>query len=251
MSVLIEACIDDIQSARYAVEGGADRLELCDNLADGGTTPSHALIEWMVANAAVPVFPIIRVRGGGFVYSADELDVMCRDAAHARALGAPGIVIGALNAAGEVDRDATSRMMDAADGASITFHRAFDRCRDPFAALETLVELGVDRILTSGQRARAWEGRELIAELVRRAGGRISIMAGGAVNENDAAKLVHQTGVSEIHVRATMIIRDADRHENWSAVPFRKALPGDEAARLVTDPQRIRTIRTAIDGESR
>ncbi len=249
--MILEACIDDIQSARNAVEGGADRLELCDNLADGGTTPSHALIEWMVAHAGVPVFPIIRVRGGGFVYSPDELDVMCRDAAHARALGAPGMVIGVLTAGGDVDRDATRRLIDAADGAAITFHRAFDRCRDPYQALETLIELGVDRILTSGQRARAWEGRELIAELVRRADGRLAVMAGGGVNENDAAALIRETGVRELHVRATMIIRDAEQRENWSVVPFRKALPGDEAARLVTDPQRVRVIRTAVEQGTR
>jgi len=233
------------------VSGGADRLELCDNLADGGTTPSHALIEWMVANAGVPVFPIIRVRGGGFVYAPDEIDVMCRDVAHARALGAPGMVVGVLTPEGDVDREATRRLVDAADGAAITFHRAFDRCRDPHAALETLVELGVDRILTSGQRARAWEGHALIADLVRRADDRIVIMAGGGVNENDAAALVQETGVRELHVRATMIIRDAEQRDNWSVVPFRKALPGDEAARLVTDAARIRTIRTAVEGDSR
>jgi copper homeostasis protein len=243
---LIEACIDDLVSARNAVTGGADRLELCDNLSDGGTTPSHGIVAHLLEHAGVPVFPIVRLRGGGFRYADDELDAMLRDARHFAALGVPGLVFGALTDRGEVDRDAVRRIRDAAPDAALTFHRAFDTCRDPYLALETLVELGVARILTSGQRARAWEGRELIAELVLRAAGRITVMAGGGISESDAADLVRHTGVTEIHVRATMTIRDAPAWQSWAVVPFRKALPGDEHARLVTDPKRIEAIRNAV-----
>jgi copper homeostasis protein len=249
--MLIEACIDDLVSARNAVAGGAHRLELCDNLADGGTTPSHGLVAHLLENSPIPVFPIVRSRGGGFAYADDELDVMRRDVADLALLGAPGVVIGALTAEAEIDQLAVARLRDSAGGMSITFHRAFDHCRDPEAALETLIGLGIDRVLTSGQRERAWEGRELIARLVRQAAGRVTIMAGGGIGEQDVEELVRQTGVEEIHVRATMVVREARSWEIRSAVPFRRALPGDEAARLVTDPQRIAAIRESAERASR
>jgi copper homeostasis protein len=241
--MLIEACIDDLLSARHAATGGAGRVELCDNLADGGTTPSHGLIAHLLERSTIPVFPIVRVRGGGFSYSADELDVMRRDVAEIAHLGAPGVVIGALTAEGDVDQVAMARLRDAAADMSVTFHRAFDHCRDPYAALDTLITLGIDRVLTSGQCDRAWDGRELIGDLVEQAGGRISIMAGGGISEQDVEALVQQTGVEEIHVRATMVVRDTLAGDPQSLVPFRRALPGDESARLVTDPQRIAAIR--------
>ncbi len=246
--MLIEACIDDPTSARNAIAGGAGRLELCDNLADGGTTPSHGMLEYLLETVSVPVFPIIRPRGGGFVYDAAERDVMFRNLAHVRALGAPGAVIGALTPGARIDHELVARLRDAAGDLSLTFHRAFDRCRDPFEALEQLITIGIDRILTSGQRARAIEGRDLIGELVQRADGRIGIMAGGGVSEADVGELVRATGVREVHVRASMIVRDDPGWESWAIVPFRKALPGDEAARLVTDPQRIAAIREAAEG---
>lgn len=243
--MLIEACIDDPASARNAIAGGAGRLELCDNLADGGTTPSHGMLAHLLDSSSIPVFPIIRPRGGGFSYDEAERDVMFRNLEHVREMGAPGAVIGALLPGGRLDRDTIARLRDIGAGMSLTFHRAFDRCRDPYETLEQLVELGIDRILTSGQRARAIEGRELIAELVRMADGRIVIMAGGGVSETDVGELVRTTGVREIHARASMIVRDDPGWESWAVVPFRKALPGDEAARLVTDPQRIAAIREA------
>jgi copper homeostasis protein len=245
--VLIEACIDDPTSARNAIAGGADRLELCDNLADGGTTPSHGMLAHLLETSSIPVYPIIRPRGGGFVYDDAECDVMLRNLIHVRDQGAPGAVIGALTRGGHVDREVVARLRDAATTMSLTFHRAFDRCRDPFEALEQLVALGINRILTSGQRARAHEGRELIADLVRAADGRISIMAGGGVSESDVGELVRTTGVREIHARASMIVRDEPGWESWAVVPFRTALPGDESARLVTDPHRIRAIREAAE----
>lgn len=245
--MLIEACIDDLVSARNAAAGGAHRLELCDNLADGGTTPSHGITAHLLERSSIPVFPIVRCRGGGFHYAADELDVMRRDVADFALLGAPGVVLGALTAEADIDQLAIARLRDSAGEMSITFHRAFDHCRDPMAALETLIGLGIDRVLTSGQRARAWEGRELIATLVEQAAGRIIVMAGGGIGEQDVEALVRETGVREVHVRATMIVRDAAAWETRSAVPFRRALPGDEAARLVTDPQRIAAIRESAE----
>lgn len=246
--MLIEACIDDLLSARNAVAGGADRLELCDNLSDGGTTPSHGIVAHLLEHATVPVFPIVRLRGGSFRYADDELDAMLRDVRHFAALGVRGLVFGALSDRGTIDVEAVRRVRDAAPDAAVTFHRAFDVCRDPYLSLETLVDLGVSRILTSGQRARAWEGRDLIRELVARAAGRITVMAGGGISETDAADLVHHTGVTEIHIRATMTIREAPGWQSWAVVPFRKALPGDEHARLVTDPDRVAAIRANVEG---
>lgn len=243
--MLVEACIDSYPSGLAAQAGGADRVELCDNLADGGTTPSHGTLAVALEHLTIPVFPIIRPRGGSFIYSADEIEVMERDVLHAAELGAPGIVIGALTAGGQVDVATVELLQAVAEDCIITFHRAFDVCRDPHEALETLIALGVQRVLTSGQRATAWEGRALIAELVQQAGDRITIMAGGDVDETNAAELVRETGVSEIHVRGTTRISESMVfHEH--AVPFRRPLPSDESARSVTDPERLLAIRKAV-----
>jgi len=244
--MLIEACVDTVQSAINAQLGGADRVELCDNLADAGTTPSHGTIVSALEALDIPVFPIIRVRGGGFVYDAAELEVMRRDVIHARELGCDGVVIGALTDQGEIDQNAVMTLREAAGDLAVTFHRAFDVCVDPVQALETLIDLGVQRILTSGQRETAWEGRELIADIRRQAEGRIIIMAGGGVDESNAADLVRATGVSELHVRGTMPWREVMNFHS-EPVPFRRNLPEDETMRFVTDPVRIGAIRAAAE----
>ncbi len=243
--MLIEACIDSFPSGLAAQLGGADRVELCDNLADGGTTPSHGTLALALEQLAIPVFPIIRPRGGSFCYSADEIAVMERDVAHAAGLGAPGLVIGALTRSGDIDEDAINRLQAVAEDCVLTFHRAFDVCRDPHQALETLIRLGVQRVLTSGQRATAWEGRTLIADLVRQAGDRIVIMAGGDVDEHNAAALVRETGVREIHVRGTSRVHEPMVF-HAHPVPFRRPLPTDETARSVTEPERLLAIRAAV-----
>jgi copper homeostasis protein len=243
---LIEACIDSYPSGLAAQRGGADRVELCDNLADAGTTPSHGTLAVALEHLTIPVFPIIRPRGGSFIYSADEVEVMERDVLHAAELGAPGIVIGALTPDGRVDEATVQLLQAVADDCSITFHRAFDVCRDPHEALETLIRLGVHRVLTSGQRQNAWEGRALLADLVRQAGDRIVIMAGGGVHEGNVGDLVRETGVREVHVRGSSPVRETMTfHEH--PVPFRTALPVDETIRHVTDPERLQNIRAAID----
>ncbi|MES2304957.1 MAG: copper homeostasis protein CutC, partial [Gemmatimonadota bacterium] len=242
LELLIEACVDTVQSAINAQAGGADRIELCDNLADAGTTPSHGTMVAALAALDIPVFPIIRLRGGGFVYSAAELAVMRLDVVHAREVGCDGVVVGALTDHGDVDVNAVMILKEAAGDLPITFHRAFDVCADPVIALETLIDLGIHRILTSGQRETAWQGREIIAALRRQAEGRIVIMAGGGVDESNAGDLVRETGVSEIHVRGTMPWREVmNFHEE--PVPFRRNLSEDETVRFVTDPVRIGAIR--------
>lgn len=241
--MLIEACVDTVQSALNAERGGADRIELCADLADAGTTPSHGTLLQALGQLRVPVFPIIRPRGGGFVYGAEDTAVMLSDLRHARSLGAPGAVIGALTPAGDIDEDVVTLLREAAPDLELTFHRAFDVCRDPAGALERLHQLGISRVLTSGQRPTAWEGRETIAALVRQAAGRITMLAGGGVNEANAADLVRATGVSELHVRGTTLQRDAGPEHG---IPFRKHLPEDESLRAVTDEARIAALRRSV-----
>jgi copper homeostasis protein len=242
-AVLLEACVDTLQSAINAECGGADRVELCADLADAGTTPSHATLLLALERLHIPVFPIIRPRGGGFVYSDADVAVMRADLRHARDLGASGAVVGALTEAGEVAADVVATFREDAPGMQLTFHRAFDASADASRSLETLIRLGIDRVLTSGQRATAWEGREVLAALLRQAAGRITIMAAGGITETNAAALVGATGVTEVHVRGASLERDAGPLHD---IPFRKSLPADESVRAVTDAERIRSIRAAV-----
>jgi copper homeostasis protein len=243
--IVLEACVDTLASAHHAAAGGADRVELCDNLGDAGTTPSHGVLRLALDQLAVLVFPIIRPRGGSFVYDEADVGVMRADLQHARDLGAPGAVVGALTAAGEIDEPVIAALRADAPAMQLTFHRAFDVTRDPHASLETLVQLGIDRVLTSGQANEAWDGRALIASLVAQAAGRISIMPGGGVNEENAAALLRETGATELHVRGATLRRDAGREHR---IQFRKALPRDAYARAVTDAGRIAAIREAVEG---
>lgn len=241
--MILEACVDTLTSAHNAQAGGANRIELCDNLGDAGTTPSHGVLRLAIEQLTLAVYPIIRPRGGGFVYDDNDVAVMRADLQHARDLGAPGAVIGAITADGDVHETVVAALRADAPGMQLTFHRAFDVCRDPHAALETLIKLGINRVLTSGQAATAWNGRELIGALVRQAAGRITILAGGGVNEENAADLVRLTGVTELHVRGATLRRDAGPN---SKIPFRKVLPRDELARGVTDVVRVAAIRQAV-----
>src|SRR2546425_1051672 len=171
--ILIEACIDSVESALAAEAGGAGRVELCDNLIEGGTTPSAGTIAECRACIGIPIFMMIRPRGGDFLYSEVEREVMRRDIAHAKTLGADGVVLGLLERDGTVDVERTRPLVDAARPLAVTFHRAIDVARDPEEALDALVAMGVDRVLTSGQAATALEGAVVIGGLVRRARGRL------------------------------------------------------------------------------
>jgi copper homeostasis protein len=200
---LLEACVDTLADAIRAQSLGAGRIELCDNLAVGGTTPSHGMVAVALERCGIPVYPIIRSRGGAFVFGPEDVEVMRRDIMHFRTLGAPGVVIGALTSEGMVDRDITARLRDAAGPMDLTFHKAFDVVRDQAEALETLVALGIARVLTSGGAATAWEGRARLATLGRQAAGRIVVMPGGGIVAAHAAALVAETGATELHLRAT------------------------------------------------
>jgi copper homeostasis protein len=245
--VLVEACVDSVASALAAERGGAGRLELCDNLFDGGTTPSAGMISAVKAATRIPVFVIVRPRGGGFVYTHDEMGVMRLDIEAVRMLGADGVVIGVLTREARVDAEQLRTLVAAAGGLPVTFHRAFDLTRDRDQALETLMHAGVKRVLTSGGAPSALEGIEAIGALVGRAAGQIEVMAGGGVREETVQEIVHRAGVREVHVRGTRPARTS-MSGGPSNIRLRKALPADEGAWEETDERRIREFVRLANG---
>lgn len=196
---IIEIATSDFTTTASAVEGGADRIELCSNLYEGGTTASYATIKKCREAFAVEIFPIIRPRGGDFLYTKHEFDVMLQDIKICRELGCDGIVLGLLNMDGTIDMIRTEQLIRTAYPLEVTFHRAFDRCLEPFAALEQLVEIGCQRILTSGQQKTAPEGVDMIKDLNDAAGGRIIIMPGSGVRKENIKMLADKTGCTEFH----------------------------------------------------
>lgn len=208
MTVAVEIAVQDVAGARDAVAAGADRLELCQALGVGGLTPSIALIRATVAAVGGDrVNVLVRPRGGGFVYDADEVALVDADIAAAVAAGAAGVVVGALTRGGEVDRDAMRRWRDRAGAAHLVFHRAIDAARDPLAVLAALREVGVDRVLTSGGAPRSVDGVATLARLVAE-GGPVEIMAGGGVRVEDIPA-IRAAGVGAVHLSAR-VVRGAD-----------------------------------------
>ncbi len=239
--VLVEVCVDSVEGALAAQAGGAARVELCDNLFEGGTTPSAGTIVLARRHLDIGLHVIIRPRGGDFCYSAIEYDVMCHDVEEAKRLGADGVVIGLLTPAGDIDVERVRGLIERARPLSVTFHRAFDVCRDPFAALETLIDLGVDRVLTSGQDRTVLDGLDLLTQLVQRAGERIIVLAGGGVNERNAPKIIAQSGVKEIHVSARSTVDSAMIYRN-QRVFMGGELRQPEYSRLTTDVDRVKAL---------
>ena len=200
--VLVEVCVESVAGAFAAVVGGAARIELCSSLDAGGLTPSAGLCEAVCAAVQVPVFAMVRPRAGDFLFDSAEVDVMVRDIEALRRAGAAGIVVGALTSGGEVDRRRMGEFVDVADDLPVTFHRAFDVCRDAAEAVEELCALGVTRLLSSGQKASAPEGKHRLREVVELAAGRLHVMAGAGIREDNVVRLVEFTGVSEVHLSA-------------------------------------------------
>ena len=200
MRLFCEVCCPSLDAVAKAVGAGADRIELCERLEVGGVTPYEALIRDALAAAGpVPVNVLIRPREGDFVYSEDEAGQMLESIALCKEIGMNGVVIGALWPDGSVDMELMRRLVAAARPLSITFHRAFDECRAPFAALEDIISLGIDRLLTSGHCADAWEGRFILKELVERAAGRIVIMPGCGITPANLPELAAITCATEFH----------------------------------------------------
>jgi copper homeostasis protein len=247
MPVLVEACVDSVASALAAERGGAKRLELCDGLHDGGTTPSAGMISAVKIAVRIPVYVLIRPRGGGFVYTDEEVGVMRLDVEAARMLGADGVVIGALSREARVDIERVKLLVAGAAELPVTFHRAFDLARDLDEAAEALARNGVSRVLTSGGAAKAVDGIERIAALAGRWSSDIEIMAGGGVREENIREIVERTRVHEVHVRGTRLARTLMTPRR-DAIRLRKPLPEDEGAWEETDEQRINALVRLANG---
>ena len=217
MKYTLEICANSIESALAAQKGGADRIELCDNMEEGGTTPSYGMIKTCKKHLTIPVFPIIRPRGGDFVYSDAEFEVMKADIEMAKSLNCEGVVLGVLHRDGTIDKSRCAELIALARPMQVTFHRAFDCCSDLFAALEDIIDLGCERVLTSGGQPTALEGAEVIAQLINKSRKRIRIMAGSGVTDLNLAPLAEKTGVAEVHSTAKVRL-SADFVNNNSKV---------------------------------
>lgn len=241
MGYIIEIATSDFHTTESAVEGGADRIELCANLTEGGTTPSHGVLVKCREKFTVPIYPIIRPRGGDFLYSKDELGIMAADVKLCRDLGYDGIVTGLLNLDGTIDIIRTADLVELAYPMSVTFHRAFDRCRDPFEALEELIGIGVERILTSGQQPSAPEGADMIARLNKAASSRIIIMPGSGVRKDNIKMLAEKTGCTEFHSS----LRGKQRsHMEFIHPAFTQS--GESYTNNSINPEDVRALRKSL-----
>lgn len=242
----IEIVVYNIESARRAQEGGADRVELCDNPGEGGTTPSYGVIESVRQNVSMDVFVMIRPRGGDFCYDNYEFHSMKRDISQCQKLSVDGVVFGILNPDGTIDKKRCKELIEKARPLKVTCHRAFDMTCDPFQALEDCIEAGFDRILTAGQQAQAAKGANLIGELIKKAAGRIAIMPGSGVNENTVSDIVSISRAQEIHFSAAVFRNSSMQYRNEQIA----GMGSDEGAEFklrTVDPNRVRAIRALAE----
>ena len=202
MTYLLEICANSVRSALAAQQGGANRIELCDNMAEGGTTPSYGMIATCKKLFKIPVFPIIRPRGGDFLYSEEEFEVMKKDVTACAKLGCEGVVFGILQSDGSIDKERCSELIALAKPMQVTFHRAFDHCNDLEKCLEDIISLGCDRVLTSGGETYATGGIQKLKSMVQQAENRIIIMPGSGVTHKNILNLMRETGASEFHSTA-------------------------------------------------
>jgi copper homeostasis protein len=244
MDLTFEVCVDSAEAAAAAQEGGAHRVELCSDLLEGGLTPSHGTMRVARARLRIGIMAMVRPRGGDFCYSDIEFAVMREDLLAARELGADGVVFGLLNPDGTIDRDRTAELIALARPLPVTFHRAFDVSRDPFEALDTLIDLGVDRVLTSGQEPSVLEGLDLIAALVARAAGRVIVMPGGGITERTMARIAATSGARELHF-ASLEPREGRMVHRNPRVFMGGTLRPPEYAQEVTRPESVAAIIAA------
>lgn len=239
MGILLEVCVDSPQGLAAAIAGGADRIELCSALNVGGLTPSPGLLA-LAARAPVPVYAMIRPRAGDFVFGTDDETAMLADIDTVRAAGLSGVVVGASRRDNTLDLSLLTRLTNRAAGLGITLHRAFDLVPDVFEALEQAADLGVERVLTSGLEISAPDGVDLLARLVERARGRLSIMPGSGVNLANVERIVRETGAREIHSSCRRPLESTDHRA--VAYGFQPLVSN------VTDSGIVRSMRTLLDG---
>ncbi len=242
----IEICAGNLLSVIEAAKGGADRVELCENLHEGGTTPSIGTIKVSKEISNIDVFTMIRPRGGNFVYNQTEFDVMLHDVKSAVEVGVDGIVIGCLKEDGSVDTEQCKRLIDAAKGLPVTFHRAFDVTADPFGAIDELKKLGVQRILTAGQTNEVVDGLDMIKKLHEYAGDDIRIMAGSGIRENNIQQIATASGIKSFHASMRSAISISSAY-SYSAVRFNSGINMPENSMQVSSSTRIKTLITMLE----
>lgn len=237
----LEVCANSLTSALAAQEGGAIRVELCDNLGEGGTTPSHGQIQIARKLLKIKLYVLIRPREGDFLYSDTEFEIIKADVQYCIDAGCDGVVIGILNADGTIDKPRCKELVKMATkaGLGVTFHRAFDMCVDMYQGLEDIIELGCERILTSGGKSTAIEGANIIAHLIEKANGRISIMPGSGVDETTVANLIHFTKATEIHSSARKAVKSKMQYHNDHII---LSSDPDEYSIMMTDADKVREI---------
>jgi len=244
VSTLLEICVDTPEGAALAAAAGADRVELCAELALGGVTPSTGAVAVARASVELPLMVLVRPRAGHFCYGPVEVATMAADIEVLKASGVEGVVLGALTEQGDVDVEVMTRLIDVARPLSVTFHRAFDQTRDPHEALAALAALGVERVLTSGQAPSALEGLTLLKQLVAAAGDGLSVMPGGGVRADSAATIVSATGCRELHAGPSVLTNGPlparDGHVGGAA------LPADHQRRM-TDLAGVQALRSVLD----
>jgi copper homeostasis protein len=241
MHYQLEICAFNLASAMVAQRAGADRIELCASPDEGGVTPSPGTIRAARENLRIALYPIIRPRGGDFLYSDEEFRVMLRDIEYCKQTGCNGVVIGMLNTDGSVDRSRCARLVEAAYPLGVTFHRAFDWAANPFEALETIIGIGCERILTSGQRPTAMEGVEMIDQLVRAADDRIIIMPGSGVRSANITALAEKTGAAEFHTSARLL--------RASKMGFVNALMKEAQDTVMAGEEEVKKIAATLPGK--
>ena len=247
MNYKLEICANSAASCIEAQKGGAYRVELCAAIPEGGTTPSYGDIALARELLDIKLNVIIRPRSGDFLYSSLEQRIMLKDIEIARQLGVDGVVIGCLTADGEVDMKRNRELIDAAEGMSVTFHRAFDMCRDPFDSLEKIIALGCQRILTSGQQRQAEQGIPLLKELVKQAGNRTIIMPGSGVNMHNILTIAKETGAREFHLSARKPVESAMIYRNPNIKMGGTAVVIEEYEQQVTNSELVRNTLRMLD----
>lgn len=238
MSLPLEICVFNTATAIAAADAGADRIELCENYANGGTTPSYGYMKTTREKVSIPVFPMIRPRGGDYCHRPEEIEIMRKDIQLAKELGFEGVVFGLLNTDGTIDETHTAELVELAYPLDVTFHRAFDRCQYPLEALETIIRCGCTRLLTSGQQAKAADGKELIRQLVEQANGRIIIMPGSGINSSNIVDMKNDTGAPEFHTSARILTPSPSTYLNPDIQ--------EDFSRDFTNQDEIRLIKTLL-----
>jgi len=240
----LEICANSIESATAAQKGGAHRIELCTNLAEGGTTPSYGQIKWCLENLQLEVWPLIRARGGDFLYTDAEFESMLLDITYCKKIGCHGVVTGILNTDGSIDQERCRQIISTASPMPVAFHRAFDMSNDLSKNLESIIDLGFVRLLTSGGKENALTGANEIAQLILQAEERIEIMPGTGINAENIIEIAKITGAKSFHTTAKSVIKSKMQFRNHKS---KMGAEGDEFSCEQTDVNKVKALKEILN----